>query len=195
MPELRFQLPGPGSGAALAAVPFLKPRAGPRTGRKLGSRLRVKINDATGACVFPFFFPVATALWSPDPSVHFGAESLFSDQIGCPLISVWLSFFIAQACAAQLQLCQPWLWVMSLNLCGNMTHGRGCCAGLSCSVVSNLMDCSPPGSSVHGDFPGKNTGVGYHALLQGIFPTQGLNHGLPALLVDSLPSELSGNPQ
>ena len=35
------------------------------------------------------------------------------------------------------------------------------------------MDYSPPGSSVHGDFPGKNTEVGCHALLQGIFPTQG----------------------
>ena len=41
------------------------------------------------------------------------------------------------------------------------------------------MDCSPPGSSVHGDSPGKNTGMGCHALLQGIFPTQGLNPGLP----------------
>ena len=28
-------------------------------------------------------------------------------------------------------------------------------------------------------FPGKNTGVGYHFLLQGIFPTQGSNLGLP----------------
>ena len=37
------------------------------------------------------------------------------------------------------------------------------------------MDCSPPGCSVHGDSPGRNTGVGYHALLQGIFPTQGSN--------------------
>ena len=37
------------------------------------------------------------------------------------------------------------------------------------------MDCSPPGFSVHGDSPGKNTEVGYRALLQGIFPTQGLN--------------------
>ena len=37
------------------------------------------------------------------------------------------------------------------------------------------MDCSPPGSSVHGDSPGKNTGVSYRALLQGIFPTQGWN--------------------
>ena len=41
------------------------------------------------------------------------------------------------------------------------------------------MDCSPPGSSVHGiDFPGKNTGVGCHFLLQEIFPTQGLNQAL-----------------
>ena len=41
------------------------------------------------------------------------------------------------------------------------------------------MDCSPPGSFVRGDSLGKNTGVGCHALLQGIFPTQGSNSGLP----------------
>ena len=41
------------------------------------------------------------------------------------------------------------------------------------------MDCSLPGSSVHGDSPGKNAGVGCHSFLQGIFPTQGLNPGLP----------------
>ena len=40
------------------------------------------------------------------------------------------------------------------------------------------MDCSPPGSSVHGDSPGKNTGVGCHALFQWIFPTQESNWGL-----------------
>ena len=41
------------------------------------------------------------------------------------------------------------------------------------------MDCSPPGSSVRGDSPGKNTGMGCHAFLQGIFPTQRSNLGLP----------------
>jgi len=40
------------------------------------------------------------------------------------------------------------------------------------------MDYSPPGSSVHGDFPGKNTGMGCNALLQGIFQNQGSNPGL-----------------
>ena len=53
---------------------------------------------------------------------------------------------------------------------------------LSCSVVSDSldpMDCSLPGSSVHGDSPGKNIRVSCHALLQGIFPPQGSNSGLP----------------
>ena len=48
-----------------------------------------------------------------------------------------------------------------------------------CLTLCNPMDCSPLGSSVHGDSPGKNTGVACHALLQGIFPTQGLIPGLP----------------
>ena len=55
------------------------------------------------------------------------------------------------------------------------------CAVLSCSVMSNSlwpMDCSLPGNLIHGDSPGQNIGVGCHALLQGIFPTQGLNPGL-----------------
>ena len=58
------------------------------------------------------------------------------------------------------------------------------CSAVLCLVVQlyptscNLMDCSPPGSSVYGDSPGKNTRMGCHALLQGIFPTQGWNPGL-----------------
>ena len=53
-----------------------------------------------------------------------------------------------------------------------------CLVAQSCLTLCDPMDCSPPGSSVHGDSPGKNTGVGCLALLQGIFPTQGLNPGL-----------------
>ena len=48
-----------------------------------------------------------------------------------------------------------------------------------CPTLCDPTDCSPPGSSVHGDSPGKNTGMGCHDLLQGIFPTQGSNPGLP----------------
>ena len=35
-----------------------------------------------------------------------------------------------------------------------------------CLTLCDPMDCSPPGSSVHGDSLAKNTGVGCHALLQ-----------------------------
>ena len=74
---------------------------------------------------------------------------------------------------------------------------------LSCALLyptlCDPMDCSLPGSTVHGDSPSKNTGVGCHALLHGIFPTQGSNPGLeprsPALQVNSLPFETPGKPK
>ena len=53
-----------------------------------------------------------------------------------------------------------------------------CLAAQSCLTLCSPMNCSPPGSSVHGDSPGKNTGVSCHALLQEIFPIQGSNPGL-----------------
>ena len=52
----------------------------------------------------------------------------------------------------------------------------------SCLTLCDPLDCSPPGSSVHGDSQGKNIGVGCHALLQGIFLTQGPNMHLLYLL-------------
>ena len=48
-----------------------------------------------------------------------------------------------------------------------------------CLTLCDPMDYSAPSSSACGDSPGKNTGVGCQALLQGIFPTQGSNSGLP----------------
>ena len=79
------------------------------------------------------------------------------------------------------------VWAMELSvvkqLWGNLATTR---ADLSqscllviqlCPTLYNPMDCSPPGSSVHGKR--KNTGVGCHSLLQGVFLTQRLNLGLP----------------
>ena len=48
----------------------------------------------------------------------------------------------------------------------------------SCLNLRDPMDYSLTGSSVHGDSPGKNTGVSRRTLLQEIFPTQGSNRGL-----------------
>ena len=43
------------------------------------------------------------------------------------------------------------------------------------AAAAAVMDCRPPGSSVPWGSPGKNSGVGCHALLQGMFPYQGSN--------------------
>ena len=67
----------------------------------------------------------------------------------------------------------------------------------SCPTLCKPMDCSPPGTSVHRDSPGKYIGVDHHALLQGIFLTQGSNPCLLCLLnwqVGSLPVGLYGKP-
>ena len=60
------------------------------------------------------------------------------------------------------------------------------CVSLVASVVSDFLQplgLQPIGLFCPWDSPGKNTGVGCHALLQGIFPTQGSNLQLmsPAL--------------
>ena len=45
-------------------------------------------------------------------------------------------------------------------------------------LTTDPMDCSLRGSPVQGDFPGKNSEVGCHALHHRIFPTQGMNSHL-----------------
>ena len=62
------------------------------------------------------------------------------------------------------------LQVNSISMCGYL-----CLVAQSCLSLCSPMDCSLPGSSLHGYSPGKNIGVDCHALLHGIFPTQGLN--------------------
>ena len=67
-----------------------------------------------------------------------------------------------------------------------------------CSVVSGsfamLWIVVLPGSSVHGIFSGKNTGVAYCFLLQGIFLARESNPSLLHCQVDSLPPSHQGRP-
>ena len=68
---------------------------------------------------------------------------------------------------------------------------------LYCLTLCDPMDGSLPGFSVHGILQAKNTGVGCHALLQRIFPTQRSNPHLSCLLhwqADSLPLAPPGKP-
>ena len=75
---------------------------------------------------------------------------LFSELIG----RRWIQIFVCQVCAVL------------------------CLVAQSRPTLCDPLNCSLPGSSVHWNSPGKCTGMGCHALLQGIFPTQGSNPGL-----------------
>ena len=77
-------------------------------------------------------------------------------------------------------------WVGSLiredpTGCRATKPARVCSVAQSRLTLCGPMDCRLPGSSVW-NFPGKNTGVGYHFFLQGIFSTRGSNLHLLWLL-------------
>ena len=95
-------------------------------------------------------------------------------------------------------------WLLSSALASHISQSvpelraRGPCHWPTCVWCSVALVVSPSWrprglahlASLSLDFPGKNTGVGCHALLQGIFPTQGSNPCLLRLLhwqVGSLP--------
>ena len=75
-----------------------------------------------------------------------------------------------------------YLYISSISLNINV---YSVCA-LSCfshgQLCVRLWTVVLPSSSVYRDSPGKNTGVGCHALHQGIVPTEGLNSHLLSLL-------------
>ena len=82
-------------------------------------------------------------------------------------------------------ICFHFIWINSTSFGVKLlSHGLDVCLWVraqslqSCPILCDPMDCSALGSSVHGDSPGKNTGVSCHALLQGIYPTQGSSPGL-----------------
>ena len=64
-----------------------------------------------------------------------------------------------------------------------------------CPTFCDPIDCSPSGFSVHGDSPGRNTGVGCCALLQRNLPGPGiklLSLRTPALAAWFFPKKSQG---
>ena len=74
--------------------------------------------------------------------------------------------------------CQRFCYVITLSVCVCVCL---CVRPQSCLTLCNPMDLSQL-DSCPWNFPGKNTGVGCHFLLQGIFMTQGLNLHLWCLM-------------
>ena len=100
------------------------------------------------------------------------------------------------------RVAKSWTWLKQL-----CTHGSDwefyCSSFLSAlcvvtSVVSNSLQpygLKPSRLLCPWNSPGKNTGVGCHSFLQGIFPTQGSNPGLLHCRQILYPLSLLGNPK
>ena len=67
------------------------------------------------------------------------------------LASIECQILVEEVCD-QLSLINVYMYVCVLSCCSHVQ-------------LWDPMNCSPTGSSVHGDSPGKNTGVGFHAFL------------------------------
>ena len=77
-----------------------------------------------------------------------------------------------------------------LNYCAAVR----CLVAQSCLTLCDPMDCSPPGSSVHGILQARNwNGLPFPS--PGHLPNSGIKPSSPALQVNSLPSESPGKPK
>ena len=116
--------------------------------------------------------PVPSPADLPNPEIEAGSSALQAD-IFYHLIhqgSPWLTW---------------WLWANHLSLPPWYGTGgpsfivlEGSVASVVFSSLDSLqrpMDCSLPGSSVHGDSPGKNTAVGCHVMAQALPSLQSFN--------------------
>ena len=90
------------------------------------------------------------------------------------------------------------IYIFLFNFSGLITCVRACSVAQLCPALCDFMDCSPPGSSVHGITPVRTLEWAAISSSRGIFPTQGSNPTLLCLLhwqADSLPSAPPGKPK
>ena len=126
----------------------------------------------------PFFWELGVKTYF----LHLGLNTLgltlgFSQN----RVVLFSSFHVFPQCGAKLLLSS--LRGRKAESCGSRLVSKAACAKLPQSrpTLCHPMDHNPPGSCPW-DYPGKTTGVGYHAHRQGIFPTQGSNTRLSHLL-------------
>ena len=133
------------------------------------------------------------------PETFFCINSLSSLYcLGILFALVGFDHFINKPCSSQ-YLWAHNIWDVSMSKIAPIFWGNMACiqldhnikllfSDLSCvQLFSDPMDYSPPSPFCPWDFPGKNTKVGCHFLLQGIFLTQESNLCLLLWQVDSLP--------
>ena len=113
---------------------------------------------------------------------HLGTQaylgSFACEQLSCVSFSAWIFHMLFVPAEPNL----------------NQTTYMPCSVAKSCPSLCDPMDSNPPGLLCPWGFSDKNTEVGCHFLLQGIFPDEILNPCFPHWQVDSLPLSHLGSP-
>ena len=108
-------------------------------------------------------------------SAHVAVQLLTRPDLGL------CSSFLRCTSHDHLVLCPLLLtWLPENPLCGHQQVRM--LSPQLCPALCDPMDTTAHQAPLSTDSPGKNTGLGGHTLLQGIFPTQGLNPRLLCLL-------------
>ena len=124
---------------------------------------------------------------------HSTARELAGTAVEC----AYLSRFLYKSFLHILILTNTFFYDSLSDKCEVIHHHGSLFFCLVSEIAQSCLTLQPrgmqPARLIHlWGFLGKNTGVGCHFLLQGIFPTQGSN-GSPTLQADCLPSEPPGN--
>ena len=125
-------------------------------------QVRIFLSCITQLIIWCHWHSLLPEIWSPG---YPGTDSLFRSLF-------WLETFV------QSENCRQWHCGLPWDICV-CACVRVC---VSCSVMPtpcDPLDCSCQAPLSMEFSRQENTGVGCHALLQGVFPTQGLNPGLP----------------
>ena len=119
------------------------------------------------------------------------ADSLPLSYQGTPSMLYWHRVFVFSKARRRVWSCVKDLLLEEQRDQNNYLPGDTLSCSVkvaqSCPTLCNSMCLNSPWNS-----PGQNTGVGSLSLLQGIFPTKGLN--LPHWTSHSLPAEPQGKP-
>ena len=124
---------------------------------------------------------VVFCIWNTADQPHLGV------QVGDGLSGFSLCRFEQEKCRRR-----AWVYSVCVCACVCVCVSVGLVARL-CLTLCDPMDCSPPGSSIHGISQARLLGVGCHLLLQGDLPDPGIKPMSPAWKADSLPLSYDGS--
>ena len=166
------------------------PQSFPASGSFPMSQLFASGGQSTGVSASASFLPMNTQDWSP--SGWTGWLSLQSKGLSRVFSNTTQTFLQLRVESSPTRD-----WTLSPAVAGrylapgaprevSQASFTSVCSQLlqSCPTLYDPMVCSPPGYLCPWDSSGKKTGVGCHFLLQGIFPSQGLNPRLLHWQVD-----------